>query len=280
MTDHERLLENAKNGNINAFHALFRTFQPQLKSYLYRLLVDRNDTEDILHDTFVKAFDKIGTFKGNASLKSWVFRIGTNLSYDFLKSRKRWSDDAQDRAKELAGKSLTIRKTFDQIHERSSYGHYDIREHIDFCFTCISKTLPIKQQVALILKDVYGFSRAEIGEIIESSEGVVKHLLHDSRTSMTEIFNHRCALINKRGTCHQCTELAGVYNPKQAKQEYLMKIEMIEKAPDAQAEELYKLRAALVAHIDPLRSSGADLQDAIMQCTRQAVGEIERMEKL
>jgi len=274
---HSDLLQKAKEGDINVFQELWLEFQPQLKSYLYRLLTDRNDVDDIAHDTFIKAFDKLDTFKGNSSLKTWVFRIGTNLAYDFLRKRNLWQPDAQDRAKELAESDTNIQEAFMQVHKNSPRGRYEVREHIDFCFTCISKTLPIEQQMAIILKDIYQFSRKEIGQIMVETISVVKHLFHDGRSTMRNIFDDRCALIYKNGACHQCTDLAGIYNLKQARQEELMKIEMVEKAKEDEtdAEKLYDLRAELVSFIDPLRSSGADLQDIIMQCTRKANGEID-----
>ena len=273
----EDLLKKAINGDIKAFQALFLEFQPQLKSYLYRLLADRNDVEDLSQDTFVKAYDKLSTFKGTSSLKTWVFQVATNLCYDFLRKRKRWQPDAQDKAKTLAMSSQEIADAFVKVHQHSPYGRYDISEHIDFCFTCISKTLTIEQQVALILKDIYDFSRKEIGQILNKSEGVVKHLLFDARKLMMDIFDRRCALVSKNGVCHQCTELAGIYNPKQIEREELMKIEMVAQAEKRDRRSLYELRARLVAEIDPLRSGGSDMQDIIMQCNRQAIGEIDTM---
>lgn len=271
----EPTLKDAINGDITAFQQLFLAFQPQLKSYLYRLLTDRNDADDIAQDTFVKAFDKIDTFKGDATLKTWVFQIATHLAYDHLRKLRRWRPEAQDQAKALATSETATSDAFFRIHQQSPYGAYDVREHIDFCFTCIGKTLPIEQQIAVILKDIYQFSRKEIAQILAKTEGVVKHLLFEGRKTMTGIFGQRCALISKQGACHQCTELAGIYNPKQAKQEELLKIAMVRGAKSENQRTLYDLRANLVRQIDPLRSSGTDLHDAIMQCTRKAVGEIE-----
>ena len=278
MENRKKILGEAVKGDINAFQSLFAEFQPQLKSYLYRLLTDRNDTDDLTHDTFVKAFDKISSFKGKSSLKTWVFQIATHLAYDFLNKRKRWSPDAQDRAKALAGSSEYIRKLFEMTNRNSTKGKYEIKEHIDFCFTCISKTLTLEEQVAIILKDIYGFSRNEIARILNKTEGVVKHLLFNGRKTMADIFDNRCALINKNGTCHQCTELAGIYNPKQAERAELMKIKLVKEAKHEPNEKLYQLRADLVSAIDPLNSEGADLQDVIMQCTRLAIDEIETIQ--
>ncbi|MBA4053525.1 MAG: RNA polymerase subunit sigma-24, partial [Marivirga sp.] len=80
--EREEILKKALAGDINSFQTLFSEFQPQLRSYLYRLLTDRNDVNDLAHDTFIRAFDKIATFKQESSLKTWVFRIATNLAYD------------------------------------------------------------------------------------------------------------------------------------------------------------------------------------------------------
>lgn len=271
-------LKKAKEGDINAFQTLFAEFQPQLKSYLYRLLTDRNDTDDLTHDTFVKAFDKISTFKGNSSFKTWVFQIATNLAYDYLKKKKRWLPNAQDQAKSLAMSSEYIQQLFVMTNQTSNHGRYEVKEHIDFCFTCISKTLTLEEQIAIILKDIYSFSRKEIASVLAKTEGVVKHLLFNGRKTMIEIFDNRCALINKNGACHQCTELAGIYNPKQAEQEELMKIKLVKSANKESNEKLYQLRADLVAAIDPLNSKGADMQDIIMQCTRLAIDEIETIQ--
>lgn len=270
-------LKKALNGDINAFQSLFTDFQNPLRAYLYRLLTDRNDALDIAQDTFVRAFDKISTFKGQCSLKTWVFQIATNLAYNHLKKFKRWTIDAQDKSKALAIGSSDIQRTFRMVHQTSAYGCYEIREHIDFCFTCISKTLTIDRQVALILKDIYDFSVKEICIILSRTEGVVKHLLIDSRKTMTAIFESRCALVNKKGICHQCSELNGAFNPKQNQQEALIKLDLIRNAEGNNHEELYELRAQLVRGIDPLRNPGADLQDVIMKCTRLAIGEIEEL---
>lgn len=268
------ILKSALNGDINSFQKLFAEFQNQLKSYLYRLLADRNNAEDLTHDTFVKAFDKISTFKGKSSLKTWVFAIATHLAYDHLKKYKRWAPDAQDRSKELALSNNDVYNAINLVSYASGEGAYDMKEHIDFCFTCISKTLPIENQVALILKDVYDFSVKDICLILQKTEGVVKHLLVDARKIMTEIFDYRCALINKNGVCNQCSELNGVHNPKQNQQEELMKLELVKASEKFNREKLYDLRTQLVKVIDPIRGKGADLQDIIMVCTRQAIKEI------
>lgn len=277
-TPHEHILKSALNQDINAFQTLFAEFQPQLKSYLYRLLADRNDADDLTHDTFIKAFDSIRSFKGESSLKTWVFQIATNLAYNVLNKRKRWQSDVMQRGKSLAMSETEIFDTILHVSKTATDARYDMKEHIDTCFTCIAKTLPPEQHIALMLKDVYDFSVQDISLILETTAGIVKHLLVDARKTMVEIFDHRCSLVNKTGTCHQCSELNGVFNPKQNQQEELLKLDLVKGSKKFNREELMHLRATLVKAIDPLRSSGAELQEILLRCNRVAVGELPMTE--
>src|SRR6185437_12497512 len=268
------LLKKALAGDINSFQTLFAEFQAQLKSYLYRLIPDRNDVDDLTHDTFIRAFDKIAAFNQGSSLKTWVFRIATNLAYDHLRKLKRWPADAQDQGAHLAISTPDIAQAFRIVHQTSGAGAYEMKEHIDFCFTCISKTLPIENQVALILKDIYDFPVKEICLILDKTQGTVKHLLEDARETMTTIFDNRCALVNKNGACDQCSQLNGIFNPKQDQQEQRMKLELVRASTRFDRAELFKLRTTLVKAIDPLQSSGTDLHDIIFRCTKTAIGEV------
>lgn len=271
----EDLLLDALNGNINAFQSLFAEFQPQLKSYLYRLLANRNDAEDITHDTFIKAYDKLKAFKGEASLKTWVFQIATSIAFNYLKRRKRWVPDISEKAKNLVQSNADLASKIVSVSQTSEYGKYEIKEHIDTCFICISKNLPIENQIALILKDIYDFSVKDICLILEKSEGTVKYLLQNARGSMTDIFDSRCALVNKNGACNQCSELNGWFNPKQNQQEALLKLDLVKESKKYDRKALFKLRTTLVKAIDPLKSEGSDLQEILLKCNQMAMGELK-----
>ncbi|MEO1713657.1 MAG: sigma-70 family RNA polymerase sigma factor [Bacteroidota bacterium] len=151
-------LKQAMEGDINAFQALFADFQDALKSYLFRLTASRADADDLTHDTFIRAFTKISTFKGNSSLKTWVFQIATNLAYNQLQKKKRWAGDVSEQAKNLVLETPSIAQRIEKTASQSPFGTYEIKEHIDLCFTCIGKSLPIENQIALILKEIYDFS--------------------------------------------------------------------------------------------------------------------------
>ncbi len=132
------------------------------------------DTEDLLQDTFIKASEKLHTFQNRSTLKTWVFTIAANLAKNLLRSKNRWPDNAAGIAKEATLASPQVMQRFMTVHQSSPHGAFEIREHIDFCFTCIGKTLPVEQQVALLLKEVYDFTIAEMAIILDKTEGAVK----------------------------------------------------------------------------------------------------------
>ena len=273
MDTPERALRQALEGDIDAFQTLFAAFQPQLKSYLYRLTANRNDAEDLTHDTFIRAFANLSSFRGESSLKTWTFRIATNLAYNLLKRQRRWTEDVSERAKRRVLEDDTLRGEIEAVHQHAPHATYEMREHIDTCFTCIAKNLPVENQVALILKDVYAFTVPEICLILDTTEGTTKYLIQAGRKTMTDIFERRCALVSKEGVCYQCSELNGWFNPRQNQQEARMKIALVRDAHKYDREALYRMRADLVRAIDPLRSEGADLQDILLKCNRLAMGE-------
>ena len=232
----------------------------QLKSFILRITASVADTEDILQDTYIRASEKFETFRGQSSLKTWIFAIASNLAKDSLRAKKRWVENVTDIAKEAALDDEDFFHQAMHIRATSPQGQFEIREHIAFCFTCIAKSLPLEQQICLLLKDVYEFSVREIAQIIDNTEAMIKYYLHTARSGMIRIFEGRCALINKQGICHQCSELNGIYNPKQKLQEELVKIEMAREASHAGKERLFDLRMKIIKGIDPFMSNAAELQ--------------------
>lgn len=238
----------------------FQTVSGQLKSYILRITTSAEDAEDIVQETFLKASEKLHTFRGDSSLKTWIFTIASNLAKDNLRAKKRWPENVTDICREAA---LSNREFFQEamnIRMTSPQGEFEIREHITFCFTCISKSLPLEQQICLYLKEVYEFKVNEIALIMAISEAMVKYYLHTGRAKMVHIFEGRCALISKNGVCHQCTELNGIFNPQQKAQEERVKIEMAREADNPDKEYLFDLRMKIVRAIDPFESAGAELQ--------------------
>jgi RNA polymerase sigma-70 factor (ECF subfamily) len=146
------------------------------------------------------------------------------------------------------------------IRSNSLQRPFEIKEHIAFCFTCIAKSLASEQQITLLLKEVYEFKVAEISQILQSTDAIIKYYLHAARTRMINVFDGRCALINKLGVCRQCSEHNGIYNPKQKIQEELTKIDLAKEADNADKAQLFDLRMKVIRGIDPLESNAEELQ--------------------
>jgi RNA polymerase sigma-70 factor (ECF subfamily) len=249
----------------------FVIFQGELKSFLLRLTANVQDAEDIVQDTYLKAQSKINTFRGDSSLKTWVFRIASNLAIDLLRSQKRWPENVTDICKEEALGNKQFFQEAMHIRQTSPQGHFEIKEHIAFCFTCVSKSLPLEGHLVILLKEVYGFKVKEIAHILQLSEAMVKYHLHVSRNKMMEVFDRRCSLISKQGICHQCTELNGIFNPKQKAQEELVKIEMAREAENRSKDELFDLRMKILQELDPFESGAAELQLHHLEHNRQVM---------
>ena len=249
----------------------FVTFRGELKSFILRLTASVQDAEDLVQDTYLKAQSKINTFRGDSSLKTWVFSIASNLARDLLKSRQRWPETVTDICREETLGNKQFLQEAMHIRQTSPQGNFEIREHIAFCFTCLSKSLPLEEHLVLLLKEVYRFKVKEIAQILDLSEAMVKYYLHVSRNRMIEMFDHRCALINKQGICHQCTELNGIFNPKQKAQEELVKIEMAREAEKRSRDELFDQRMKILQELDPFESGAAELQLHHLEHNRQVI---------
>lgn len=246
----------------------FEIYAEQLKSYLYRLTANKEDAEDLLHDTFIKAHEKIETFKGNSSLKTWVFSIATNLAKDNQRVKNRWDLDVQDKCKNAAVENPKVAERIVSSFNSQSDLQFEIKEHINYCFTCIAKNLTLEKQIAIILKEIYDFKRTEIAEILNVTEGVVKHLLHDGRNELQLKYENRCALINKTGVCYQCAELNDYLQTEKNSTEKISKLGLnYDKTP----EENLNIRFQIINQINPLNSNGADLEDTIMQILRETI---------
>lgn len=245
---------------IEEFTDEFELARPQLSSYILRITASREDTEDIVQDSYIKASQKLESFRGESSVKTWIFAIATNLAKDNRRAKKRWPETVTDICREKALANPDYFSGIAAVMLSSAHAEFEIKEHITFCFTCISKSLPIGQQVCLLLKEVYEFKVSEIARIMHTTEAMVKYYLHTSRSKMIHIFDGRCALINKTGTCHQCSELNGIFNPKQDFEEEKNKIELARDADKADKDHLFDLRLQIIKEIDPFTSNGSDLQ--------------------
>ena len=252
------------------FSDLYREHLPHLRSFIYRTVTNTEDVEDLAQDTFVKAYRKLDTFEGRSGFKTWLFSIATNLVKDHHRAQKRWPINAQDNCSLSIKASPELEVETVTRYRNPELNRFEIKNHIDYCFTCVMKYLPLERQLAIMLADIYDFKVAEIAQILNKSTGVIKHLLHDGRNTMKDVFAKDCTLISKTGACWKCTEMSNTGNPKAETQKKIADLELARSAEDATQEQLYYLRTKLVKAIDPLTCSSFNLHDFLLHRTDYA----------
>ena len=244
------------------YDAEFLAFKSELRSFLFRLVTNQQDMEDIIQETYLKVSENITTFKSQSSFKTWAFTIAMNIARNHLSKQNRWREDAQDigarlhiETQELQDKILGVYESYHTTPERK----FEIDEHINYCFNCINKTLEISQQVCLLLKEIYHFKVEEIMIITDLSEGKVKHAIADARKNMNRIFEKRCAFINKEGTCLQCSQFKGFLNTNQDQHIEREHKRLQKKSPSDSQDHLLNLRLKIAQEINPLECTNSKL---------------------
>jgi len=267
-----QLVAQAISGDEDAFAQLVLRHQNVIKSYLYRLTACREDAEDLAQEVWIRVFTQLGSAEEGSSVRTWLFATATQVAMEHDRAKARWPVDAQDKAKALFAADPEIPEILSRTQWESPHARYEMREHIDFCFTCIMKTLPLEEHIGFMLCEIYDCTDAEAAEVLGRSVGAVKDILDQARTTLRRIFEQRCSLINQQGLCRQCPELNGLFNPHQAEQQELAKLDLVRAAQHPTAQDLFVLRTALVHSIDPLNAAGTNLHEVLMQIVRQASG--------
>jgi RNA polymerase sigma-70 factor (ECF subfamily) len=243
----------------------FVELKPELLSFLFRLLAQRQDAEDILQETWIKVHDNIDSFRGDSSFKTWVFSIALNLARNHLDRQKRWEVNSQDYGAMLHTHSPEHWEKFRAEFDATPNRVYEIREHIAYCLNCINKTLPVEQQICLLLKEIYQFKIDEIVAISGLSLGKVKHAIANARKDMTRIFDARCSFVSKQGHCEQCTALKGILNPEHDAHIEANKLAMVRAQGHSDHAHLLDLRLELTRGVDPLNSANTRLTSYMLE---------------
>ena len=203
-THHDRdelgRLEAARAGEPGAFDALVRPLLPRLQAFAYRMLAHPDDAAEAVQDALLRAHQGLSGFRGEAKLRTWLFSIVTRVCLDQLRARERWRWDAQAHAR------VDPHAPHDAVLEqlRAPDAGFEAREHIAFCFACVSRSLPPEEAAAVLLREMFEFGNREAAEICGVSESVLRHRLSAGRSAMQDAFDGLCGLVRKEGVCYQC----------------------------------------------------------------------------
>jgi RNA polymerase sigma factor (sigma-70 family) len=181
--DDLKLIAELKNGSDTAFQYLVEHYQDRVFNTSLGLLQNQDDAEDITQEVFLKVFQSVRSFRGNAKLSTWIYRIAVTTSLDLLRSRKR---------KKRFGAVLSLFETGEgeEVADPSPFVHPGVvlenKERAAVLFQAMN-SLPENQRVAFTLHKVEGLSYQEISGILNVSVPAVESLMHRAREKLREI---------------------------------------------------------------------------------------------
>ena len=164
------VVRRAREGDVDAFVELCRANAGQVYAVCLRMLADPALATELSHETMVKAWQMIGSFRGEAPFGAWIRKIAVHAVLDYIRSEKRrsarviFTDDPEE---------------FESASEHSHDTTIDLENAL--------RILPVRGRTVLVLHDVEGYSHAEIGTMLGITIGTSKAHLHRARTQLREV---------------------------------------------------------------------------------------------
>ncbi len=171
------LATRCRNGDGEAFEELYRQHAGRLYNLAFRMAGSAQEAEDLLQEVFLHAYRKLGSFRGDSSLGTWLYRLGMNHCLDYLRGRHaRMSQATNSLDEEGAAEPATPMPLTPTVVIRM-----DLERAIG--------TLPDGCRAAFLLHDVEGFEHHEVAKILGVSEGTSKSQVHKARMKLRAILN-------------------------------------------------------------------------------------------
>ena len=166
-------LINPKTQNI-AFKQLVQQYQKPLYFHIRNIVLNHDDADDVLQNTFIKVFSNIKNFKGESKLYSWIYRIATNESLTFIEQRAKKQGISNEEVQQKA------------ILNLESDVYFEGNE-IQLKLQKAIAILPKKQQLVFKMKYFEEIKYEEMSEILDTSVGALKSSYHIAVKKIEEI---------------------------------------------------------------------------------------------
>jgi RNA polymerase sigma-70 factor (ECF subfamily) len=197
MSERE-LLEAARRGDEDAYGAIVGLHRRELHAHCYRMLGSVPDAEDALQEALLHAWRGLPGFEGRSSLRSWLYRIATNACLKAIERRPKRvlpvdfgpAADPHDRPGEPLVESVWIEPYPDAAlgaePSAAPGARYEQRESVELAFIAALQLLPPRQRAVLILRDVLGFSGAEVARVLDTTPASVYSALQRAHKAVDE----------------------------------------------------------------------------------------------
>ena len=168
--------------------------RPQLTAYCYRMLASPFDADDAVQETIVRAWRNLDRFEGRAALRSWLYRIATNVCLDMLKGAQRRARPMDlGPAREPVEANLSspreprwVEPIPDSLIEEDPADIAVGRESVRLALIAALQNLPARQRAALLLHDVLHWEASEVAELLETSVAAINSALQRGRTTLAK----------------------------------------------------------------------------------------------
>ncbi len=173
------LVKRAKSGDYQAFDLLVLKYQSRLISTAFKFVKDVQIAEDIVQDSFIKAFKALESFREDSSFYTWIYRITVNTSKNFLVSKKRKS--------ELLNSDLSEEASY-EIEPVETYSPEDLLQatQLKKVITETIDQLGEDTRTALTLRELDGLSYEEIADVVNCPVGTVRSRIFRGREVIDE----------------------------------------------------------------------------------------------
>jgi RNA polymerase sigma-70 factor (ECF subfamily) len=188
--------------NPQSFGELTEPYRRELQIHCYRILGSLHEAEDMVQETFIKAWNHIAAYEGRASFRSWLYKIATNTCLDFLDTKRSRRllpfqvSPASDPHVTIVPPTpeLTWLEPFpdEWLADTAAINpeaRYSQSESISISFLTALQVLPARQRAVLILRDVLDFSASETAEVLELTVSSVNSALNRARKTLSERYH-------------------------------------------------------------------------------------------
>ena len=177
-------IRKCQQGDAEAFTEILKTYEKKVFNLALRMMGNHEDANDLAQEAFIRVYQSIHTFRGDARFSTWLYRIATNVCLDELRKRSRRKTESLDVPVQTQDGSV-LREVPDWTdNPEEALDRQGIREMVRQGI----ETLPEEQKIALILRDLQGHTYEEIAEILHISLGTVKSRINRGRQALKSIF--------------------------------------------------------------------------------------------